>query len=159
LANQNYYHSFLSSTDIGVSKVLKKYSSRGNGTAWENTAHNKDAVLELINNIYKLSPRNNPSTKRGATISPHTLSPKSLASFTENDLAVLKNENINVYDIILKLYSDKSSIFEKSAINKQLIMYLILTEAASPKAQIYKKWINPKNSQKEPFPRSNTSHF
>lgn len=152
LPSQNMYSSFLASTDIGATKIIKQYTNIGNGTPYENTSNSPEAILEIIGNIYKLSERENPGTRRTMSFNNDSLFPRSLKSFNFTDLSLLSKEVPgDISKVLETLYFENNEIFHQSSINKPLIMKTILKKVKSAKASIYEDFLNKRTPKKELF--------
>lgn len=159
LSSQNLYSSFLPSTDIGAVKVIKKYEHTGTGNSYQNTAHNEEAIQEIIANIYKLTGTKNPANRRLRKFSEDTLIPRSLTGFTFKDMSIISDEVQDIEKSILDLFLEKNYLFNKNSINKPLIMYSILEREGSSLARIYKNFLDKATPEKVLFKGSTIPVF
>lgn len=149
LVYQNYFSSFLTDFDIGAKEVVKKYGSL------VNVVTNPDALLEMITNIYNLSPKDNPATKRSFSLIGKDLV-RPLSSFLNSDLEILRGEiqSTNaIAEILIELYNEGHSIFKQDAINKLEVMSVVLEKAHSSKAKQYAQWSHKMTPEKKLFDR------
>lgn len=149
LVYQNYFSSFLTDFDIGAKDVVKKYGSL------LNVVTSSDALLELITNIYNLSPKDNPATKRSFSLIGKDLV-RPLSGFLNSDLEILRAEiqNTNtIAEVLIDLFNQGHFIFAQDAINKLDVMAAVLEKVNSPKAKQYSQWSHRLTPEKKLFDR------
>lgn len=151
LKEQNTYSSFLPPTDLGAVGIIFRYGKNGPGSMYENAANNDDAILEVINNIYKLTGAENPANRRRRDFTKEQLVPTSLSGFTFIDSEILDKEIKNLEEALLDLYQTNRSIFAKKAINKLRIMGTLLEKVGSKYAMNYLEMIDKRTPPKKLF--------
>ncbi len=140
--NQNFYDSVLSSSDLGVRAAISKYGMAN---------FLKNRLFEIISNLYRLNPFDNPATLRTRSLALRNLAVKQLQTFSPVDLENLKQAYGNdqfLGNVIERLYLEKNEMFAQGAINRFLVMHTLLAEVGSPLADNYSKWIEKKTPMK-----------
>ena len=148
LLDQHFFHSFLSSTDMGIRRAIKKYKAAGSHTPLVDTAYDNEAILSVIDNIYQLSERDSPTTPRIKLITKDRLVLRTLRAFSPLDLNTLIRQVKNIDRLLLTLYREGNPIFAKAAINKPLIMQTLLNRQHSHTAAPFGLWLNKKTPPK-----------
>ena len=150
LKKQGQYHSFLSSFDLGTREVALRQSGSG-PLDLPGLANSPAGILQIINNIYRLSPEDNPATKRFASLEGTNLVGNRLSTFSLEDMNDLYEEGRNanqVGEAIQTLYLKESPIFEEGPINKLYVMQELLKQLSSPSAEKYSFWLKKKTPER-----------
>lgn len=150
LQSQKMYHSFISSTDMGLLPILRRESGEG-GLNFQAVAENPSDILEMIGNIHRLEAFDNPATKRSTDLTRFQLADFRLLTFTYEDM-ILLNQDVGgdrLGEILFDLYSHHDPLFEPRAINKPRIMAKLLKVAGSSHYKEYQDWLEIPTPAKE----------